>query len=93
MEIFHDPPNSSSFISLSQHQSQTPDSFYSGPPVLYHHSANAQLLILRSELVCSTALRRLALSVVIDRIRPNGNADQDDNEVVLPAIDLWVTSE
>jgi len=61
MEVIHASPTHSQFSSLSEHQSRTPSSFYSGPPILYHHSPGATLLIHASELDASPTLSALAI--------------------------------
>lgn len=60
MEIIHKPPTPSSFTPLLTHQSQTPSSFYSGPPVLHHHSPSASLFFHASDLSAAPALSGLA---------------------------------
>ncbi|KAL2163007.1 hypothetical protein VTH06DRAFT_6843 [Thermothelomyces fergusii] len=40
----------SDYTPLSQHQEQTPDSFYDGKPVLYYHATGAKAWIPRSQL-------------------------------------------
>ena len=95
MEIIHQPPTPSSFTPLLTHQSQTPSSFYSGPPVLHHHSPSASLFFHASDLSAAPALSGLANGA---RRRVNGSAaavdvavnghgaaeeregDEDDNE-------------
>ena len=99
MEIVHNAPSTSSFTPLPLHQSQTPDSFFSGPPILYHYSPSATLSLSTSDLASSTAFSHFAEG----GIRPansalttvNGDHEQDegDEEVEIQAVDIWVTSE
>ena len=93
MEIVHEAPTISSFTSLDQHQSQTPESFYSGPPVLHYYSANAQLLAFESELTSSPALSRLTDPARTNGSATNGDTENHNQEVVLHGVDIWVTSE
>ena len=96
MEVIHESPNADSFTPLSTHLSQTPESFYSGPPVLYHHSAGAKLVILESELRAAPALSSLrGAPPGINGTATNGDAHEHEHgeDVVLSDIDIWVTSE
>ena len=60
MEILHTPPTPSAFTPLSTHQSSTPPSFFSGPPILYHHSPSTTLSFHTYDLTAAPALRSLA---------------------------------
>ena len=109
MEVFHEAPSVSNFTPLSEHQSHTPASFYSGPPVLHHLARNAHLVIPAAELRGSPALSRLADDdgSSIPTSLPNGNAEhaeedghedghEDENgghDAAIQGIDIWVTSE
>ncbi|KAF6218746.1 hypothetical protein HO133_005288 [Letharia lupina] len=102
MEIIHQSPTSSSFTPLAVHQSQTPDSFYSGPAVLYHHSPSASLLLHASDLAAAPALAALANGA---HRSANGTAtvavnghdaaedEDEDEEFEIAGVDVWVTSE
>lgn len=107
MEPLHQPPTLSSFTPLALHQSQTPESFYSGPPVLHHHSPSASLFFHASDLAAAPA----ALSGLANgaggggaRRRVNGEAavvngdggaedEDEDEELEVEGVDVWVTSE
>ena len=102
MEIIHEAPKAESFTPLAVYQSQTPESFFSGPAVLYHHSPSASLSIHKSDLECAPILSRLAegahKATNGTSSAVNGNAhdeeeDEDDEELSIPNIDIWVTSE
>ena len=104
MEIIHEAPKADSFTPLAVYQSQTPESFFSGPPVLYHHSPSATLSIHKSDLESAPILSRLAEGAYKASngtfIAVNGNThheeDDDDNgdeELLILDIDIWVTSE
>ena len=109
MEIIHQAPTSSSFTPLAVHQSQTPESFYSGPPVLYHHSPSASLSLHASELAAAPALsglangaHRSANGTSTVAVNGHGAADQEeeeeeeeegDEEIEITGVDVWVTSE
>ena len=106
MEIIHDPPKAESFTPLATYQSQTPESFFSGPPVLYHHSPSATLSLHKSDLESAPILSRLAEGAHktangTSSSAVNGNTHHheeeedadDDEEISIPDIDIWVTSE
>jgi chloride channel, nucleotide-sensitive, 1A len=90
MEIIRDAPGTSQFVSLSEHQSQTPASFYSGPPVLHYYSPSAKLVILDSELHSSPVFSKLADTTPTDETLTNGDAP---HEVVIAGVDVFITSE
>ncbi|KAK2733356.1 hypothetical protein FQN55_003409 [Onygenales sp. PD_40] len=99
MEVLHDPPNASSFVPLAEHQSRTPASFYSGPPILHHLSERCKIVILERELSKSTALAGLKPSATASG-SSNGAApitatvaEDEDKEIVIDGVDVWVTSE
>ena len=95
MEIIHDAPEATSYVPVSEHQSQTPASFYSGPPVLYYQCSSAHLVILDSELKLSPALSKLSDNQVIGaEAATNGDSgNHQDEEVVISSVEIWVTSE
>lgn len=98
MEVIHTTPTIDSFVPLSTHQSQTPESFFSGPPVLYHHSQAATLRTHASEVVTAPALQSLFDA---SRSPVNGDADmtahsqdaEEEHEVEAQGVDIWVSSE
>lgn len=98
MEVIHANPTTESFISLSIHQSQTPESFFSGPPVLYHHAPAASLKTHASELVTAPALQSLFDSPQ-EPTNGDNNVDahnanaEEEHEVEAQGVDIWVSSE
>jgi len=99
MEVLHSAPTTSSFTTLSTHQSQTPESFFGGPPVLYHRSPSATLKTHASDLAAAPALSGLAEGAHRHSNGTpaiNGNAESDeqyDEEIEVQGVDVWVTSE
>ncbi len=97
MEILNSAPVESQFTPLSTHQSQTPSSFYSGPPVLYHHSPSTTILINSHDLESAPIFRKLVSS----EQQSNGSAhpateDESEDlghEITIGGVDVWVTSE
>ena len=100
MEIIHDVPTAASFVQLSTHQAQTPESFFTGPPVLYHHSPSAKLSVQSSELLLAPVFARLFENPEHKSPHTNGTAgttngdqEEEDQELSTGGIDIWVTSE
>ena len=89
MEILHEAPQQSAFVSLAEHQAQTPQSFYSGPPVLHHRSPNARLVITSAEARGNPALSKLVGITPADEAATDGDAAN----LVINDVDIWVTSE
>ncbi|EFR01014.1 hypothetical protein MGYG_04016 [Nannizzia gypsea CBS 118893] len=106
MEVLREAPNTSSFIPLAEHQSRTPASFYSGPPILHHFSERCKVVILERDLLASPALNNLRSSASTDasngategvRGAAVGTAEDeamvDDKEISFQGVSVWVTSE
>ncbi|KAI4114769.1 MAG: hypothetical protein LQ345_004513 [Seirophora villosa] len=98
MEVLNAAPTEGNFTPLSTHQSQTPSSFYTGPPVLHHHSPSATLLISSSDLKNNAAFTNFAppsegQSNGSMQGPVNGTGDVEDREVSIEGVDVWVTSE
>ncbi|EZF22620.1 hypothetical protein H112_04580 [Trichophyton rubrum D6] len=106
MEVLHEAPNTSSFVPLAEHQSRTPASFYSGPPILHHFSERCKVVILERDLLASPALNSLRSTTVEgssngtaqgERGAPAGTtvdeAVEDTKELSLPGVSVWATSE
>ena len=107
MEVIFEAPQITAFVPLIEHQSTTPASFYSGPPVLHYHSQRCKVIVLEGDLNKSAALQRLAQGGDKSHTNGggNGNASNGDEMGVLPPnednsaqrvvgnIDVWVTSE
>ena len=91
MEILHQEPQESAFVPLAEHQSQTPESFYSGPPVLYYRSKAARFVITTED-----AERIPAISKLTDAAKEQWQADfveDDQGGLMVETVDIWVTSE
>lgn len=94
MEVLQSAPKAADFIPLAEHQSTTPASFYSGPPILYHLSSHCKILISQSELSSSPALNSLYQGEVAGSTS-NGDMNGDHEvaeEVEIRDVDVWVTS-
>ncbi|MCJ1475780.1 hypothetical protein MMC13_004444 [Lambiella insularis] len=94
MEVLHEAPSTSSFTPLSEHQSQTPSSYYSSTPVLHHQSFATKLIVSEYEDFPSSPLFKLADATSTKSAVTNGDTDHDTpDEVVVDGVDIWVTSE
>ena len=97
MEVLREPPNASSFVPLAEHQSATPASFYSGPPVLHYHSDRSKVRVLQSELDSAPAFAPLFQGAdAREQTAPNGDGQSNgdsDSQQVAEEVDVWVTSE
>ncbi|RDH33624.1 regulator of volume decrease after cellular swelling-domain-containing protein [Aspergillus welwitschiae] len=89
MESIAAPPDTTTFIPLAEHQSRTPSSFHSGPPILYSHHHNCKLVLLERE-----ALAVPALGALREASTANGTTEEEgDKEIVISGVNVWVTSE
>lgn len=91
MEPLQTAPETSAFVPLAEHQSRTPSSFHSGPPVLHYHSQRCKVVILERDLLDTPTLNAL-------RGESTANGDEnaaadDEKEVAIEGVDTWVTSE
>ena len=108
MDVLHEAPSRSDFVLLSDHQSQTPASFYDGPTILYHQSSSCALKLSTRDLATAKAFESLASGAkIISNGRVNGHAsdehqngegneeeeEQADGEVEIANVDVWVTSK
>lgn len=91
MDALSTPPEPSSFIPLADHQSRTPASFHSGPPILHYHSQQCKLLALERDLRSVPVLRAMR-GADSDLNGAVGNQDSEA-EAVVEGVDVWVTSE
>ncbi|GFF45362.1 hypothetical protein IFM58399_07527 [Aspergillus lentulus] len=106
MEPLRSAPEASSFVLLADHQSRTPASFHSGPPVLHYHSKQCKLVIIERDLLSTPALNAIRGSTPTangsndhtSTAATNNNAAADgeegqENELVVDGVDVWVTSD
>ncbi|KAK5093302.1 hypothetical protein LTR70_005018 [Exophiala xenobiotica] len=98
MEVLREAPETGSFVPLAEHQSTTPASFYSGPPVLHYYSDRCQVIVLEEEVQNAPALA----SFVSKATAPaHSNEPQQSDETngshaaqkTLDDVDIWVTSD
>ena len=100
MEVLHEAPDRSNYTSVPEHHSQTPESFFDGPPVLFHQSPSATLRIRSSDLANAPAFSNIFSRgepiYTPDDVIVNGNdevVDRGDVEIEVAGVDVWVTSE
>ncbi|ETI24499.1 hypothetical protein G647_03868 [Cladophialophora carrionii CBS 160.54] len=101
MEILREAPKPSSFVPLIEHQSSTPASFYTGPPVLHYYSDRSKLVVLEHEAQSIPALAPL-LEASAPQPDPqpqasttNGTSDTNatGTQRVITELDVYVTSD
>lgn len=97
MEVLREPPKASTFVPLAEHQSATPASFYSGPPVLHYYSDRSKLIVLEPEISGVAAfaplLEHSTAQPDANGTETNGDAASDGQQKVVEDVDVWVTSE
>jgi nucleotide-sensitive chloride channel 1A len=100
IEVIHDAPRPDSFTPLAVHQSQTPDSFFTGSPVLHYHATGARAIISNSQIELQSIFSR-ETPVTRDTI-VNGHTSPlegtlangtGNRQQILSDIDVLVTSE
>ena len=93
MESITQCPSEDSFVPLSEHQEQTPGSFFGGRPVLHQHCPASKLVTTADRLQLSSVLTGL-LWERDSAVQVNGSAHTGSSEVVIiPELDVWVTSQ
>lgn len=98
METLNEAPTQGSFVPLAEHQSATPASFYSGPPVCHYFSDRSKIVVLQDELENAPALRHLVIRSK-EVGHANGSAAEGTSngstaeQTVVENVDIWVTSE
>ncbi|RMD44866.1 hypothetical protein DV735_g311, partial [Chaetothyriales sp. CBS 134920] len=96
MEVLREPPNVSTFVPLAEHQSTTPASFYSGPPVLHYHSDRSKLIIAEGEIGKVLAFAPLIQHANPPQSESNGeseHAETAETQRVVDNVDIFVTSD
>lgn len=99
MDRFEGALDVQDFIDIAVHRSQTPQSFYSEKPILYHQSCSASLSIPVADLNSVPLLASFANSSALNGSRPAGDDSTDSTsvehqpDVIISNIDIWVTSE
>lgn len=97
MEFLETAPSTGSFVPLAEHQSTTPASFYSGPPVLHYYSDRCKVIVLDDELQHAPALASLVTKASVPS-HSNEPTDEGTNgtqfaQKTIEEVDVWVTSE
>lgn len=85
LEATHPLPLAEDFTRLSEHQQETPNSFFGGKPVLHLRSPNAKIKISREDLTAQPALAALGTAAAI-------NASIIDGVATIEGVDVWVSS-
>jgi len=94
METLNTAPEASAFVPIAEHQSRTPSSFYSGPPVLHYHSQRCKLVILERDLIANPVLNALrGENATTNGASAQADEDEESTEVAIEGVDTWVGSE
>jgi len=98
MEVLRDAPETGSFVPLAEHQSTTPASFHSGPPVLHYYSDRCQVIVLEEELQNAPALSSFVSKATVPAHPNEAQQAEETNgshaaQKTLEDVDIWVTSE
>jgi nucleotide-sensitive chloride channel 1A len=93
-------PALDSFVSLEDHQSQTPASFYGAKPVLHHHIARASVIIARDQISklpvfhsADAALHGAATSVGSSTAGEEAPVEDGHASMGSVTVDVFVSSE
>ncbi|KAI9930055.1 hypothetical protein ASPWEDRAFT_101458 [Aspergillus wentii DTO 134E9] len=91
MEPLHAAPETASFVLLAEHQSRTPSSFHSGPPVLHYHNKQCKVVILERDILANPPLNAIRGAAA------NGSGaateEAEEKEIAIDGVDVWVTSD
>ena len=82
LRVVSSSPKPEDFTPLSDHQSETPTTFFGGKPVLYAHHAGLTLSIPRSKLQDNPAIAKFAVA-------PDFT---DPENAIIKDIEVWVNS-
>lgn len=83
-EVIDAAPAMADFALLSEHQEQTPTTFFGGKPVLHLHATSNTIKIPSDQFAAQPDLQRLAGSTP--------PAAADDGSTHIPGVDVWVSS-
>lgn len=86
LDVLQDLPALEDFTLLSQHQQQTPGSFFGGKPVLHLRCPLASIKISREDLELQPAFASLRYE------EASGEDSAGEEQVVIEDIDVWVSS-
>ncbi|RDW61880.1 Voldacs domain-containing protein [Aspergillus mulundensis] len=93
MENLSIPPAESSFISIDDFQSRTPESFH-GPTILYYKASQCKLVATERDLSSTRELNALRLSEAgVNGSSAESGDGENEKEAVVEGLDLWVTSD
>lgn len=99
MDRFEGAPDVQDFVDIAVHRSQTPQSFYSEKPILYHQSLSASLSIPVVDLNSAPLLASFANLSVLNGSGTAGDDSTDSalveqqQDVTIANVAVWVTSE
>jgi hypothetical protein len=89
MEAVQATPTLDSYTPLDEHQSQTPETFFGGKPVLHLHCSDAKVLVSRQNIEQYSLLQSLRSS----HEQSQGQDQESGQDIVIPGVQLWVSSK
>lgn len=97
MEHFSGALDIHDFTDIALHLAQTPESFYSATPILYHRALSTSLLISRADLDFAPLLQPYAGLPISNghgsAATQDATATDRDGDITISGVDIWVTSE
>ena len=97
MERFSGALDVHDFTDIAVHLAQTPESFYSATPILYHRALSASLVISLADLDFAPLLQPYAGLPIPNghgsAVAEDASAPEHDREITVSGVDVWVTSE
>ncbi|KAF2663785.1 hypothetical protein BT63DRAFT_483958 [Microthyrium microscopicum] len=78
-------PTKESFKPLTEHQAQTPETFFGGQPILYLHCPKSRVLVSKSQLEENPLLKDLQVTA--------SSEVEGSDEIIIPDVDIWVSSQ
>ncbi|KAF2719012.1 hypothetical protein K431DRAFT_252252 [Polychaeton citri CBS 116435] len=90
LEAFDIAPTASDFTALSEHQEQTPNTFFASKPVLHLHCPLAKLKFAHVQAQNQPAIKALQATAPNNATQTNG---ADPADILIHGTDVWVTSK
>jgi nucleotide-sensitive chloride channel 1A len=87
--ILRSPPSVADYVSLSEYQAQTPETFHGGKPVLYYHATSVIARVFKSQ--CSSLPFFSSPSPL--SFPEDGASTETSDEKVEQLVDLFINSE
>lgn len=86
-------PTLADFTPLSEHQEQTPNTFWAAKPVLHLHSPGISLGISTADLIAQPALHPFGIETLKIAEEQGAESASSGGSTVISGLDIWVTSK